>query len=122
MGRVTGWDGNWELPLFQKLPLCPGCSAVESGSPEHSSQESQVVDITIGEARFESLLWGFWEPQSDPRKPGAGWSQHSDAAEHSRRQKPRMGVFFFSPRGKLGYPEVSCGPHKWGACQHSGSV
>lgn len=31
-------------------------------------------------------------------------------------------VLFFSPRGKLGYPEVSCGPHKWGACQHSGSV
>lgn len=50
MGRVTGWDGNWEFPLFQKLPLCPGCSAVESGSPEHSSQESQAVGITIGEA------------------------------------------------------------------------
>lgn len=55
---MGGWwlagIGNWESPLSKNSP-CPGCSGVETGSPEHSFQkDSQAVGITGREASLSA--------------------------------------------------------------------
>lgn len=111
VGRRWGrWDGDWELPLSKSSP---SVLAAQVGRLEILTILSRRILRQVGfssrEASSSPLLWVSEDHYRIPESQEQVGLSSLMLQNIPEGRNPEW--VLFSPRGKLNYPEVSCGPH-----------